>query len=323
MNERIPDYYSDKKYAIKLSKFETGDPILAKKLDDLQHHLRNGFTLFKTQHLQKMIIGHDDISDFAAQFIKLYDFIDQYGSYCNNLEKFTLMYGYREGLARYNNRESFNPFRNHEGKYSPFSKGSVNYSKESIKKAAENRDYTTRLSYYLSRGYSEEEAVELRRQRQSTFSLEKCIIKHGKEEGTRVWQTRQDNWQNTINSKPQEEIDRINSLKGLGAVSYYSEDVPGIMYYIRMYNDDLEFWKIGITSNSAKERWWLPTLEARTGLRHEVLFEKQHASMISAHKQEQYYLKKHSDNRIRVDMDRFATTESFNIDIFGGNYEAI
>lgn len=52
----------------------------------------------------------------------------------------------------------------------------------------------TRIDYYLSKGYSYEEAEKLRSERQRTFTLEKCIDKYGKEEGTRIWQDRQDKW---------------------------------------------------------------------------------------------------------------------------------
>lgn len=321
IKERIPEYYSDKKYAIKLSKFETGDEVLSRKLDILQSHLRNGFTLFKVTHLQKMIIGHEDISDFAEQFIKLYDFIDQYGAYCNNLKKFILMYGLTEGTIRYNKREALNVFRNHKGKYSPFSKGSINYSKETIKKAAANRGYTTRIEYYLDQGYTKEESDRLLKERQTTFSLEICIKKHGRDEGIAIWQARQDKWQNTLRSKPQEEIDRINSLKGLGSVNYFSEDTVGILYYIEFYNNKERFWKIGITSNSARKRFFLPTFEVRTGLKHKILFEVEFDSMMSAYNEEQRILRKYKDNRITVKYPDFYTTESFNIDIFKGNYE--
>ena len=54
------------------------------------------------------------------------------------------------------------------------------------------------------------------REAQSTFSLDKCIEKHGLEEGARIWQERQDKWQDTLTSKSQEEIDEINKSKFSG-----------------------------------------------------------------------------------------------------------
>jgi hypothetical protein len=73
----------------------------------------------------------------------------------------------------------------------------------------------TSIEYYLKKGYSEDESKKLLSERQATFSLEKCINKHGKEEGTRIFNERQVKWQNTLNSKPQEEIDDINSRKAI------------------------------------------------------------------------------------------------------------
>jgi len=50
------------------------------------------------------------------------------------------------------------------------------------------------LDYWTNRGYSLEEAKELRKERQRTFSLEKCVQKYGKEEGLRIWNNRQEKW---------------------------------------------------------------------------------------------------------------------------------
>lgn len=75
---------------------------------------------------------------------------------------------------------------------------------------------STTLSYYLKRGMTEEEAKEALAERQRTFNLEKCIERYGEEEGLRVWQERQDKWQDTLKAKPPEEIQRINKLKATG-----------------------------------------------------------------------------------------------------------
>ena len=63
-----------------------------------------------------------------------------------------------------------------------------------MKKVNKTRSYTAKIDYYLNKGYSYEEAEKLRSERQRTFTLEKCIDKYGKEEGTRIWQDRQDKW---------------------------------------------------------------------------------------------------------------------------------
>lgn len=75
--------------------------------------------------------------------------------------------------------------------------------------------------YWMLQGYSEEEATEKVSEAQATFSLEKCIGKYGEEEGYRIWKERQDKWQNTLKSKPYEELDRINKKKNIFSIESY------------------------------------------------------------------------------------------------------
>jgi len=84
------------------------------------------------------------------------------------------------------------------------------YSKEERKE----KNHTC-IEYYLSKNYSLEEATSILSERQSTFSLEKCISRYGIEEGTTVFNNRQVLWQNTLKAKPQEEIDLINASKAV------------------------------------------------------------------------------------------------------------
>lgn len=70
------------------------------------------------------------------------------------------------------------------------------------------------IEYYLNRGLSIDEAHQARSDRQRTFSLKKCIQQHGEKIGREIWEERQKKWQTALNSKPEEEIKRINSLKG-------------------------------------------------------------------------------------------------------------
>ena len=98
-----------------------------------------------------------------------------------------------------------NPGYQHGGRLSPFSKDFVGYEGmsvsekekkvDSLARQAENTrtdndNVTTRLSYYTSRGYTEDEAKLALYERQRTFTLEKCIEKHGDKEGRRIWQER-------------------------------------------------------------------------------------------------------------------------------------
>jgi len=98
-----------------------------------------------------------------------------------------------------------------------------------LKKSQNNSEYidydkrvnNTDIEYYLNKGYNEKEAKQKLKERQSTFSLEKCIEKYGKEKGLEVFNERQEKWQETLNSKSQEEIDDMNRRKNY---SIYKND---------------------------------------------------------------------------------------------------
>lgn len=102
-----------------------------------------------------------------------------------------------------------NPGYQHNGTMSSFSKAYTKYDgltedlkirniHNQISKANDskrkNNSYTTTAEYYITRGFSPEEAEVLLKQRQTTFSLEKCIEKYGKEAGTERWINRQEKW---------------------------------------------------------------------------------------------------------------------------------
>lgn len=67
--------------------------------------------------------------------------------------------------------------------------------------------------FWILQGYNDEEAKTKVDEIQATFSLDKCILRHGKTEGTRIFNNRQINWQNTLNSKSIEEKELINKKK--------------------------------------------------------------------------------------------------------------
>lgn len=82
----------------------------------------------------------------------------------------------------------------------------------------------TSLEYYINRGFSKEEAVEQLKNRQHTFSLEKCIEKYGPEIGLAKFEARQEKWQNTLSNKsPEEKADILNrKLKNIRRYSLSS-----------------------------------------------------------------------------------------------------
>ncbi len=121
-----------------------------------------------------------------------------------------------------------NPACDHDGRLSPFSPKFHKYvgkSQEEIQEIIdslvkqantnriENHNNSTSVEYFIKRGATPEEAEQLLSQRQSTFSMDKCIEKHGVEKGTAVWKDRQDRWLSKLNSKSDEEKEEINRKK--------------------------------------------------------------------------------------------------------------
>lgn len=50
------------------------------------------------------------------------------------------------------------------------------------------------VDYWLAKGYTKKEAIEIISKSQVTFSLEKCIEKYGVEKGTEIYNNRQNKW---------------------------------------------------------------------------------------------------------------------------------
>lgn len=63
-----------------------------------------------------------------------------------------------------------------------------------LKKIKEKLISETKIEYYLNKGYSLEDAKKLRKERQKTFTLEKCKLRYGEERGYEIWKQRQDKW---------------------------------------------------------------------------------------------------------------------------------
>ena len=147
---------------------------------------------------------------------------------------FIILYGYVKGMHIWKNKKSNkmkgsnNPAYNHNGKYSALSVNFVQYNgltdNEKLTKISDlhskmntsrvnGKPSSNKIEFWTNKGLSEEDANILLSERQSTFSLEKCIEKHGNEKGLFVFNERQKNWQETLNSKSDKEIKLINSSK--------------------------------------------------------------------------------------------------------------
>lgn len=96
-----------------------------------------------------------------------------------------------------------------EAKLKNNKKGASNSASSGVRNITSKRC----VEYYTIRGHSEEEAKDLVSTGQKYFSKEICIGKYGEQEGLKVWKDRQNRWQNSLNSKSEEEKSRINRLK--------------------------------------------------------------------------------------------------------------
>lgn len=96
---------------------------------------------------------------------------------------------------------------------SPFSKKFKKYKSDlNRKEFLESIDWSQRITsnnieWWLNKGHSVEEAKELLKERQSTFTLEKCITKYGKKEGTKIFNERQDKWKKSLQANFEKEGD--------------------------------------------------------------------------------------------------------------------
>lgn len=169
-------------------------------------------------------IRYHDISSHIIHFHKmpLNDYKLKYGN-CIRSEKYML-----EASERFKGEK--NPIHKIEDKrsISPYSylfymkKGfdEVTSKQMALEKAREVNDArtddkkTTKLEYWLKKTDGNvEEAKKLFKERQTTFSKEKCIEQHGETKGMDIWSKRQDKWQNTLNDKSEEERLRITKAK--------------------------------------------------------------------------------------------------------------
>lgn len=86
------------------------------------------------------------------------------------------------------------------------------------------------IEWWINKGYTEEESKLLLKDRQTTFTLEKCIERHGEEEGTLIYNNRQERWMKSLNEngnmkggfskKSQDLFDEIKKFLNLNNCRY-------------------------------------------------------------------------------------------------------
>lgn len=171
-------------------------------------------------------------------FIEKYGEVDglkRYERFKNNssitLEKYIEKYGEIDGIKKWNelsykkgssNRVDFyisKGYSEEEAKNIVYKKqksaSDGRYKNKNIDRTSfEYRcTFNTCLEFYLKRGYSKEEALEQIKERQNTFTLEKCIERHGEKKGIEIYNNRQKKWQETLKSKSIEEKMQIEKKK--------------------------------------------------------------------------------------------------------------
>ena len=100
---------------------------------------------------------------------------------------------------------------------------------------------TTRIEYWLNKGYDYESAKEKLKDRQTTFTLKKCIEKHGDVEGLKIYNERQIKWQNTLNNNNDNiELNKKRGLNKEQFIEKHGEDKYNILVDIRKLNNSKE-----------------------------------------------------------------------------------
>lgn len=170
---------------------------------------------------------------------------------------------------------------------------------------SEERRKRNRLcrEYWLEKGLTEKEIEKQLSDNGYAFSLKLCIEKYGEELGFEVWQKRQEKWQSALNSKPQEEIDEINSRKvpnGDYQRKRWEEfNVPGVLYLVEFNGHT----KVGITIHNVKSRY------GEAYLLNYKNKEYQLDDVYDAYMIEQLIIKQFSDRIIKDDYGKFGWTE--------------
>lgn len=243
-----------------------------------------------------------------------------------------LKYGISSAIDKFHNLNFIknNPAKNHQGLLSPFSKKFIKYinlndtEKEKRindiinNKQIDDSSYNTKIEYYLKKGFNLETAKIKLSNRQCTFSKKICIEKYGNDIGIKKFNDRQNKWQKTLNKKNKEEIELINIKKGSGFLNklYLKDDIvktiPGTLYFIKFFNDEINFYKVGITSKTILKRF--KKYICKSKLNYEIILLKED-SFYNCYKLEQKILRCCNSCRISINYSNFKSHECFNRNI--------
>lgn len=131
--------------------------------------------------------------------------------------------------------------------------------KEKYTEEERKKFYNTNVEFYIERGYQEEEAKKFIKERQKTFTLEKCIQKYGQEDGAKVYKERQERWQKSLYDKTEEEIKAFHSSRGVTLENYikkYGADLGPIKYNTWLISHSQRLIRNGMSSYQKESIKW-------------------------------------------------------------------
>ena len=132
------------------------------------------------------------------------------------------------------------PDKSHE-----FHQQQLNNYFEKVRKSIKEAIKDTNIEYYLNQGMSVFEAKLALKERQRTFSLEKCIKKYGKEEGTKIFKERQKRWIKSLKKNFNENgfTNMFQSKLGNLIITDISKNlnITNINDYVEYYIHDYEY----------------------------------------------------------------------------------
>jgi hypothetical protein len=135
-----------------------------------------------------------------------------------------------------------NPAYGHGGKFSALSSNFIHADRvnkeEIIKKISysnkNNGNNNTTLSYWKNQGFSEDESRLKIKERQTTFSLKKCIQKYGEVVGKARWVERQKKWLNSTKKSNPKGFSKVSQELFWQVFYLLDEDVKNDIYFAQL-----------------------------------------------------------------------------------------
>ena len=249
-NPRMPIYWELQGFSVEEAKIKAKEECRKSSVRCVEYWMKKGLTLEqakeevrKIQDNGKYQVGrkftdeHKKNQSIAMKKLNTIDYwIEKYGEELGK-EKFSI----------YKDNQKINSIL---GSKIRLEKDPDTYKKTSVR----------RPEYWISQGYTEEEAKLIVSQKQSR-GLDFYIFKYGAEGGTERWKQRNEKWYKTFYQSGKD-LDLVNEKRRLNShVGYYTKDVVGEndelnFYLIVLCDGDEKIIKYGLTKqNNIAKRW--------------------------------------------------------------------